>query len=183
VVDVVDVEAAQLTHPHPRGVEQLEHRQVTQPEGTVAERPLRGGVEEEADLVLPERGRKGAVCLRGAERRSRVVRDPAGSGQPRREPASSRGAARDRRPAPATGLLLCQPAAEVTQPDGRELGVTEGDAVLEQRGEIADVRPDGVQAEVPLHGEVALVVGERGAQLRRERLDRQLLGTAHDQQG
>ena len=64
VVDVVDVEAAQLADPDAGGVEQLQDRHVADAQGTAVVGERRGRLQQRPGLVLAERRRQRAVRLR-----------------------------------------------------------------------------------------------------------------------
>ena len=68
VVEVVDVEADQLPHPDARGVEQLEHGDVAQPDRAAVVGELRGRADEVGRLVGAQHGREGLVLLGRAQR-------------------------------------------------------------------------------------------------------------------
>jgi hypothetical protein len=63
VVDVVDVEADQLAHPDPGGVEELEHRHVAQARGRAVVGEIGGGPDQRLGLVGAEHRRERLVLL------------------------------------------------------------------------------------------------------------------------
>ena len=63
-VDVVDVEPDQLAHPDAGGVEQLEHRDVAQPDRAAVVGELGRGPDQVARLVGPQHRRQRPVRLR-----------------------------------------------------------------------------------------------------------------------
>jgi hypothetical protein len=62
-VDVVDVQAHQLTDPDSTGIQQLQHRSVSQMDCVLVVRGNYGQVERSADLVLSEHSWQGLVTL------------------------------------------------------------------------------------------------------------------------
>ena len=71
VVDVVDVEPDELADPDPGRVEQLEHRDVAQPDGAAVVGEAGGRPDQRLGLVCPQDRRQGLVLLGRAERSAR----------------------------------------------------------------------------------------------------------------
>ena len=175
-VEVVDLETHEFAHPDTGGVEQLEHRHVTQADRAAVVGELGRGLDQGASLVGAEHRRKRLVRLGRAEARPWIGGDPSGPGQPAREHPHGGGTAGERRAGSPAGLLVGQPAAQGAEVDLVEPVDAQPVGVLEHRSEVAEVAAHGVRREVALGHQVALVLPQHPRELLGQRFRPGALG-------
>ena len=173
VVDVAEVEPAQLGHPDAGGVQQLEDGHVPGGARSPAVRATcSASVSIAAASALSRVG--GSDRTRFGDRRAAAgscIQPPRLQG-PATEHPDGRGPPLQRPAGPAAGLLVGQPGAQ--RPDGQPGQVPDAEPVQvgEQVEQVAAIGPDGVVRQVPVPQEVLDVVVHRLLQHRRQILRR-----------
>ena len=170
-VDVVGVEPAELGDPDAGRVEDLEQRDVAQPDGPAVLVGHRDRVAQQlGGLGLAEGGGQPAVRAGRTERGRGVVREPPGLLGPPEEAVHGRRTTLQRRARPAGRLLGGEPAAQVAQVRVGEVEHAASGQVGQQAEQVGAVRPQGVRGQAPPQPQLAQVVLERRGEGGRERL-------------
>jgi hypothetical protein len=107
-IHVIDVERAQLTHPHTGGVQQLEKGLISKLLGF----PGRGHLQDGLRLLLSENSRQRPSRLRTAQQQPRITCKPAATVAEGGKGTNASGPPRQRGPSLSRPMLPSQPLAK-----------------------------------------------------------------------
>lgn len=142
-IHVIDVEPAQLTHPHTGGVQQLKKGLISK----FLRLPSRGHLQDSLRLLRSENSRQRPSRLRAAQQQPRIGRKPAAAVAVGGKGTNASGPPRQRGPSLAGPILLSQPLTK--HPDIKSFQPPIH--MIKQGVHVTQIGPHRVLRKIPLN--------------------------------